>query len=190
MPNQIDALRIGKRAGVSLPSISLVILLAYVLGMVAFFWAYLHVTYQTGFESARCMGPAVWAFGREPWTKLGATLAFPRSPDVGGSVAYLFGIVITLLLASMRARFRWWPFHPAGYLLVGSLGPLRIWFPVFVTWLIKGGILRYGGHRLYQQALPFFIGLILGEFSAGLLRTLIDLAFTLYLPPASGLGGL
>ncbi len=190
MPNQMDALRIGKRAAVSLPSISLVILLAYVLGTVAFFWAYLHVTYQVGLESALNRGPAVWAYGRESWTKLGSTLAFPRPPDAGGSIAYLFGIVITLLLANMRMRFLWWPFHPAGYLLVGAFGPLRIWFPVFITWLIKGGILRYGGHGLYLRVFPFFIGLILGEFSAGFLRTVIDLIYQLYLPAASGLGGL
>jgi hypothetical protein len=51
-------------------------------------------------------------------------------------------------------------------------------------------ILRYGGLRGYRAALPFFIGLVLGEFAAGFVRTLLDLGFGLYLPPGSGIGGL
>jgi len=43
---------------------------------------------------------------------------------------------------------------------------------------------------MYRQAFSFFIGLILGDFSAGFLRTVIDLIYQLYLPAASGLGGL
>jgi hypothetical protein len=39
-------------------------------------------------------------------------------------------------------------------------------------------------------ALPFFIGLLLGEFAAGFLRTLLNLGFGLYLPPGSGIRGL
>jgi hypothetical protein len=39
-------------------------------------------------------------------------------------------------------------------------------------------------------ALPFFIGLIVGEFAAGFLRTVLDMVFGLHLPPESGIGGL
>lgn len=41
------------------------------------------------------------------------------------------------------------------------------WLDMFVAWLVKSLILRYGGLRLYQTALPFFFGLILGDFVAG-----------------------
>ena len=85
-------------------------------------------------------------------------------------------------------RFMWWPLHPIGYLMVGAYGVLRIGFPLFVTWLIKSFILRYGGYPLYRRAFGFFLGLVLGEFAAGFLRTLIDLAFNLHLPAVSGVG--
>jgi hypothetical protein len=65
-----------------------------------------------------------------------------------------------------------------------------MWLPVCLTWLLKGVLLRYGGLRAYRRALPFFLGLILGEFSAGFLRTVVDLAFNLHLPASSGIGGL
>lgn len=44
--------------------------------------------------------------------------------------------------------------------------------------------------RGYRIALPFFLGLVLGEFGAGFLRTVLDMAFALHLPPESGIGGL
>jgi hypothetical protein len=42
----------------------------------------------------------------------------------------------------------------------------------------------------YRRALPFFFGLVVGEFTAGFIRTVVDLAFDLYLPVDSGIGGL
>ncbi len=90
----------------------------------------------------------------------------------------------------MRARFLWWPFHPAGYLVSGSFGLFRLWLPIFVSWLVKSLVLRYGGLRMYRQVLPFFLGLVLGEFGAGFIRTVLDLTFGLHLPAGSGIGGL
>ena len=59
-----------------------------------------------------------------------------------------------LVLATLRVRFTWWPFYPVGYLVVGSFGMLRLWFPVFATWLAKSAILRYGGLEHTPQGRP------------------------------------
>jgi hypothetical protein len=69
-------------------------------------------------------------------------------------------------------------------LVSGSVGLFRLWLPIFVSWLAKVLILRYGGLRGYRRALPFFLGLILGEFFVGFLRSLLDLAFGLRFPPS------
>lgn len=190
MQTQVDALRIGERTGARLSSLTAVVLLASLLGTVAAFWAYLHTMYQVGFESAKFRGPAIWAFGNEPWQKLDGWFLSPQRPDVGTMTAYAFGCLFTLFLAAMRVRFVWWPFHPVGYLVAGSFGLFRLWLPIFVSWLVKVLLLRYGGLRAYRQALPFFIGLILGEFVAGFGRTVLDMALGLHLPPESGIGGL
>ena len=39
-----------------------------------------------------------------------------------------------------------------------------MWCPFFVGWALKSLVLRYGGIRLYRPALPFFLGLILGDY--------------------------
>jgi len=190
MQTHVDALRLGKRTGTSLPAVASLIVGASAVGIVAAFWAYLHTMYQVGFDSAKFRGPAIWAFGAEPWQKLDSWFVSPTPPDYGAVWAYVFGCGFTLFLAAMRTRFVWWPFHPAGYLVSGSFGLFRLWLPIFVSWLVKVLVLRYGGLRLYVRVLPFFIGLILGEFTAGFCRTMVDLAFQLHLPPESGIGGL
>ena len=190
MQTQLDAVRLGHRTGTPLRSLSVVLILASGFGIVCAFWAFLHSTYAVGYESAKFRGPAVWAFGDDPWNKLNNWLSSPQQPDTGAMGAYGFGLLFTLLLVALRARFVWWPFHPVGYLVSGSFGLFRLWVPIFVSWLLKVLILRYGGLHGYRRALPFFLGLVLGEFSAGFIRTIIDLSFGLYLPPESGIGGL
>ncbi len=190
MQAHVDSLRLGRRVDVNLRGMTLAILLASAVGTVAAFWALLHVTYQVGFESAKFRGPAVWAFGNDPWRKLDNWLQSPQRRDPAAVSAYLFGILMVAFLATMRSRFVGWPFHPAGYLVAGSFGLMRLWLPVFMAWAVKVIILRYGGLRGYRAALPFFIGLVLGEFSFGFIRTVLDGIFGLYLPPESGIGGL
>ena len=38
-----------------------------------------------------------------------------------------------------------------------------VWFNVFLAWLIKKLVLRYGGASVYQGSQPFFLGLISGQ---------------------------
>ncbi len=47
------------------------------------------------------------------------------------------------------------------------------WTPFFIAWLCKVMILRYGGPRLYRSALPFFLGLVVGDFINGGLYTFL-----------------
>lgn len=190
MQSQVDAMRLGHRTCTPLPTLTLLILAASAFGTVAAFWAYMQAAYSIGYESAKFQGPVIWAFGKDPWQKMDAWVTSPQPADGGTVGAYLFGMGFTLFLAAMRARFVWWPFHPAGYLVSGSFGLFRLWLPIFVSWLLKVLILRYGGLQGYRRALPFFLGLVLGEFSAGFVRTILDLLFKLHLPAASGIGGL
>jgi hypothetical protein len=54
-----------------------------------------------------------------------------------------------------------------------------IWLPLLVAWAVKLLILRYGGLKLYRDSLPFFLGLILGEFVVESLWTLIDIGLSI-----------
>jgi hypothetical protein len=39
--------------------------------------------------------------------------------------------------------------------------------------MLKAAVLRYGGMRIHRIAMPFFIGLILGDYVAGSLWALV-----------------
>ena len=41
----------------------------------------------------------------------------------------------------------------------------QFWLPMSISCFLKMTILKYGGARLYRRLLPFFLGLILGEFT-------------------------
>jgi hypothetical protein len=59
-----------------------------------------------------------------------------------------------------------WPLHPIGILMVFTFYGNEAWVGVFLGWLFKVLLVRYGGSRLYRSAKPFFIGLIVGEVFA------------------------
>ena len=79
---------------------------------------------------------------------------------------YLFGFVLISILAALRLRLAWWPLHPIGYLMLYTYPGTHLWLSIFIGWLAKNLILRFGGTRMYTNAKPFFIGLIVGESAA------------------------
>ena len=67
------------------------------------------------------------------------------------------------LLMLARQRFLWWPLHPLGLPLSAVFG--SAFFSVFLGWLFKTAIVKYGGVKMYVTTRPFFIGVILGQFA-------------------------
>jgi hypothetical protein len=60
----------------------------------------------------------------------------------------------------------------------------HLWLSIFVGWLCKVTILRFGGARTYTAAKPFFVGLIVGESLAaafwlvvGIVLSAMDLTY-------------
>ena len=84
----------------------------------------------------------------------------PRLP-----VFFASGVGIATILSILRTRYVWWPLAPLAFALAGTWTVTAYWFAFLVAWLIKTIITRYGGWVTYTRLQPFFLGLILGEFS-------------------------
>jgi hypothetical protein len=84
------------------------------------------------------------------------------------------GSVLTLGMMTLRARYVWFPLHPLGYLMCLTYPMNRLWFSIFLGWLCKLLITRFGGGESYRKATPFFLGLILGEVVMALLWLIVD----------------
>ena len=58
----------------------------------------------------------------------------------------------------------WWPFHPIGF-PIGANGLMdKIWFSIFIAWVLKWMLMRYGGAHMFSRSRYFFLGLICGQF--------------------------
>ena len=76
-----------------------------------------------------------------------------------------------------------WPLHPIGMLMVGSIMGGIMWPSVFVGWLIKKLVIRFGGARAYRKGQAFFLGLIIGELLATLIWTIVPVVLVaMHLP--------
>jgi hypothetical protein len=104
----------------------------------------------------------------QPFQELASMLRNPRQADLVGMQFVGIGSLFALFLAIMRMRFVWWPFHPIGYAVAFTERTIHwIWAPMLVGWGAKVLALKHGGVRTYRKFLPFFLGLILGDFFMG-----------------------
>ena len=53
--------------------------------------------------------------------------------------------------------------HPIGFLSASVHAMHMLWFSIFLGWIFKSLVQRYGGMRGYLALLPFFLGLIVGD---------------------------
>jgi len=84
----------------------------------------------------------------------------------------IFGGILAAVLQWLCLLTPHWPLHPVGLLMVSTFYSNNAWPSVFLGWLAKILILRYGGARLYRSARPVFIGLIMGEVLAAVVWAL------------------
>lgn len=190
MQVQTDMLEVAGRGGIGLSRFGWLVPALTLAGVVSAVWALLDVSMQVGVATSKVAGPALWAFGPEPWNMASAWITSPTRGDyrlVGG---YAWGVFFCWLMYQIRLASANWPFHPGGYVMSCTFGLARLWVPLFLTWCFKATVLRYGGHRLYLRFLPLFLGMTAGEYTSAFIRTLIDIAWKLYLPRDSGIGNL
>lgn len=161
----LEGYKIAQQTRMSARRMLIALVVALALGIFGGFWSMLHVGYKYGME-ASVIGPGSW-FGYEPYRNLHGWIGNPQPPNTPAMIATGVGLGTALFLALLRMRFAWWPFHPVGYAISGSWSMEQLWFPMFVSWLIKWTILRYGSVKAYRKAVPFFVGLVLGEFVVG-----------------------
>ena len=172
-PSELEAFRLAERTRIGYRQLLIGMILAIVFGILITFWAYLHVLYDMG-AGSKARGWIVY-MGWETFNRLQTWLVSPRETSVPELGVIGSSFLFTIFLMVMKMRFLWWPLHPGGYVLVSGTGMGGLWFPIFLSWLAKAIVLKIGGVRLYRQAVPFFLGLILGDYTLGCVWSLIGL---------------
>ena len=168
MPSQLEAFKLAQEHRMSLRSLVWPMLAAFALATVCGMWSCLHIFYTEG--AVKCLGLARWT-GVESYDWLGNAVnqGFHAETSRWGAIFGAAGLIVAL--SWLRARFTWFPFHPLGYCI--GPGLIWLWLPFLIAWAVKLVILRYGGLRLYRRSLPFFLGLVLGDYVTGALWSLV-----------------
>jgi hypothetical protein len=171
MPHQLEGIRLMRSSGGMDRRLYWAMLAMGILGALAAFWAMLHLMYSYGAEAKSQAG-----FGGEAFDKLESRLTGPEGPSFGAAVAIGVGFGIAFFMEMVRLNLPAWPFHPLGFAVSSSWEMNLVWMPLTLAWLLKLVILRYGGLELFRRAVPFFYGLILGQFVVGSLLNIISIA--------------
>ena len=167
MPHQLEGFKLAERTRMNARRLLIAMIIAVPLATLAAFWSHLQISYTTGAPS--------WFAGR-PFNRLQSALSAPQPPDYAAIVASNVGFLSTLLLMVMRVKLFWWPFHPAGYAVSSSWSMNVFWFSIMLSCFIKWIILKTGGIKGHRKAIPFFLGLILGEFIVGSVWSIIGVS--------------
>ena len=87
------------------------------------------------------------------------------------------GLFLVLACSWLRLRFSGWPLHPLLFLVWGTHWTTTFAPSFLLAWLLKDAITKYGGQKAYFAARPVFLGMMAGEFAAGLLWTIVGVAY-------------
>jgi len=165
MPAQLESFKMAESGRINIGRLIVLTLVISFVSILAAYWANLTVTYHEG-ASAKCLGYKSWV-GAESFNRLETWLNVGQPRDMARIAYMAVGSGIVLLLSGMRGAFLWWPFHPAGYALAVSFAMDYFWFCMLIAWLVKLLLIRYGGMRTHNLFIPFFLGMILGDYTIG-----------------------
>lgn len=175
MPFQLEGFKIAERAGINNRTMFRALLVACVAGIISSLVLYPLLIYREGVISA---SEQIIAGGADTYNFLSSWLTAPRSPDIRAMSVMGLAFAASLMIYAVRARFIWFPLHPAGYVIGVAPGTTdAYWFTLLITTVIKWVLLKHGGIKAYRRAIPFFAGLVLGETVMGCFWALLGLAF-------------
>ena len=171
MPHQLEAFKLAEVTRSHYRSWFWMLLVTGVVATLAGFWAMLVLNYEYG-ATAKSRG----TFGNEAYARLVSWIQNPQPTNWTVVSASGVGFSFALFLQAMRIRFPWWPFHPLGYAVTSSWEINLVWMPLLIAWVLKLIILRYTGLPGFRRSLPFFFGLMLGQFVIGSLWNFYGIA--------------
>ena len=173
MASTANGLKLAHGAGVQPRRLFWAILIAIVIGMAGAAWITLELNYTHGGINLRQFGV--------PWV----TYSFLEDKllnPVGWEhirprlLSTALGAAMMGALIHLQHRCLWWPLHYIGLPVGDSWVMGWAWFSVFLGWLFKAIVFRFGGTPGYQRYKPFFLGLIAGHLMGGAVWMVLDFA--------------
>ena len=173
MPDQLEAFKLAERTNIRNRTMFTVLIIASIIGILSSLILYPYAIYREGVAAG---SEQIHAGGADTYNFLSSWLVNPKPMDWIATTVLGGTFVANLGIMMLRSRFVWCPLHPAGYVIGVAPGTTDvIWFPLLIAMVTKWIILRNGGINAYRKAIPFFIGLVLGEALMGCFWPILSL---------------
>ncbi|MBI1928297.1 hypothetical protein HYR99_29140 [Candidatus Poribacteria bacterium] len=173
MPDQLEAFKLAERTRISNRTMLIVLVIASIVGIESSLILYPYTIYKEGVAAG---SEQIHAGGADAYNFLSSWLVQPKPTDWLAMTVLGLTFFLNLGIMFLRARFVWCPLHPAGYVIGVAPGTTDlIWFPLMIAMIAKWIVLKQGGIKAYRRAMPFFIGLVLGEAVMGCFWPILSL---------------
>lgn len=172
---QLEGMYLMSRAGIGgIGAAAWVLLLAGVAGLLASFWSALDVGYRVGVLSGKASTWAAAGIVPSFFTGLASLLSTPTRGSPSATAAFGAGAAITMLLTFATTRIVGWPLHPTGFILGASYLVHQQLPAIFVAWLVKSLVIRYGGIKTHRSALRVCVGILVGSSCGWIFNIVFD----------------
>ena len=173
MPFQLESITMNEKIGITPKSTGKLIALMTIAGLIVGLVIMLGIYYKLGASTS--MNPVTNIFGIEVFGGMEGSLKSGTIADVNGIIALITGFVGYCVLAIAKVKIPGFPLNPVAYAMMGSWSLMWIWSGAMLSWAVKVIILRFGGMKVFLNALPFFLGLILGDCIVGTIWCIVSL---------------
>lgn len=204
LPQQLENIELARRHDLNYRTLAWASLLSFLVALAVGMLSFIVMAYFFGSEFYWASGVgAIDSYGAIAymlWVShfLGEPgLEAYTSPVMIRVWAMIAGFAVYAGLSILRSRILGFPLHPIGYFLIlaslwfpfispyekydtniGAEGSL-LWGSVFVAWICKKLIIKYGGMNTYKSTKPVFIGLVIGAIFCVFLVNMTDLVLSM-----------
>ncbi|NIQ98916.1 MAG: hypothetical protein GTN78_01750, partial [Gemmatimonadales bacterium] len=147
MPWTLETYKLADSGRMELRRLPWVLVAATAVVVPSLFWAALHVLYNIGARAGA--DPFASGHARQVPLQLASMLENPSGANTSLLGATGVGFVGTAVLMALKMRFHAWPLHPVAFPIASAWVMDSALPAVFIAWLVKAVIMRYGGLRLY-----------------------------------------
>ena len=175
MPSFIHGFKLAHDHKISRRPLAALIVATVLIAVIVSWITTVNLAYQDG---------GALSFGHKWWAQQGSKMpaqfvsSMTSSSSQGSAPIAWFWLILggalTWGMMLMRSRFAWFPLHPIGYIASLTYPTAVFWFSIFLGWMFKGLITKFGGGDAYRKAVPLFLGLALGDVFMILFWLVID----------------
>ncbi len=172
LPSFVQSFKLAHDRKIAMRPLLLLIGGCILTSLVIGWWTIVRLGYDSG-----ALGMQNW------WTRTGSQIGVRDAQEFARGVTptpgvtwgwFGAGALATYLIMAARSRFAWFALHPIGLLMCVPFAIYTLWFSVFLGWLCKVVIMRFGGTDSYRKVTPAFLGLALGDVAMMLLWVGVD----------------